>query len=58
MEPMPGDSEKHTPETDLQGHDPLEVLRRMLAISPEDAEAARSDASDSAPKPAAGDQLS
>lgn len=33
-------------ESDLADKDPLEVVRRMLAISPEDAEKVREDAAD------------
>ena len=40
---------KHEPdERDLAGQDPEEVLRRMLAISPEDAEEVRKVATEKA----------
>jgi hypothetical protein len=43
----------HEPdERDLADHDPEEVLRRLLAISPKDAEKARDDAA-AAAKPEA-----
>lgn len=35
-------------ERDLADKDPVEVLKRMLAISPEDAERAREDAAEAA----------
>lgn len=37
-------------EADLAGHDPVEVLRRALAISPEDAAKVREDAAKAAQK--------
>lgn len=36
--------EREPDERDLADHDPKEVLRRMLAISPEDAEKVREEA--------------
>jgi hypothetical protein len=41
---MSTDPARKPDERDLADQDPVEVLRRMLAISPEDAEAVRRDA--------------
>jgi hypothetical protein len=38
-------------ESDLADKDPLDVLRRMLAISPADAEQVREDAAEAAKQP-------
>lgn len=43
-------------ERDLADHDPVEVLRRMLAISPEDAARAREDAAKASGEVAEEDQ--
>jgi hypothetical protein len=45
------DPDRHPDERDLADQDPVEVMRRMLAIKPEDAEQVRDDAS----RKAAGD---
>jgi hypothetical protein len=43
-----GEAKRDPDERDLAGQDPEEVLRRMLAISPEDAADVRRDATEKA----------
>jgi hypothetical protein len=43
-----GEKQREPELTDLADQDPVDVLRRMLAISPEDAEQVREDAAEAA----------
>ncbi len=44
--PIPDDRDAPNTPPDAQGLDPVEMLRAMLAISPEDAAAVREDAAE------------